>query len=115
MKKILMVDDSELILRIGALFLKATGHQVLMARSGQEALKMATEERPDLILMDFNLPDATGCEMKQQLANDDRTRAIPVVMVTTDCQVRQFGSTVDYLLKPFDSPGLLRKVHDYLH
>jgi CheY-like chemotaxis protein len=112
--KILFVDDSQLVARLAEVWLRRAGYNAVTAASGHETLEKAAAERPDLILMDFNLPDWNGCETLDLLALDDRTRDIPVVIVSTPCQLRQLGGRIDRLAKPFDAAGLVGKVRQYL-
>lgn len=113
MRKVLLVDDSRLVLRMGKLFLEHD-YDVVTAQSGDEALILAAREHPDLILMDVNMPDLTGPETAARLAQDKRTRGIPVVLVTTEGECRGLASGRDRLLKPFDACALRGKVHEYL-
>lgn len=113
LRKVLLVDDSRLVLRIGALFLEHE-YAVVTAESGREALELAARERPDLILMDVNMPELNGFEAAERLARDARTRAIPVVLVTTECERGNGLAGWDHLSKPFDAPALRNKVREYL-
>jgi CheY-like chemotaxis protein len=114
MRKVLFVDDSRVVTRLAEVWLESAGYNTLTAASGREALKKATAERPDLILMDFNLPDWNGCETLDLLALDDRTRDIPVVMVSTPGRLERLQGRLDHLAKPFDAKALLGKVRQHL-
>jgi CheY-like chemotaxis protein len=113
-RKILFVDDSRVVTRLAEVWLRRASYDVVTAASGHEALEKATAERPDLILMDFNLPDWSGCDTLDLLALDDRTRDIPVVIVSTPCQLAELGGRIDRLVKPFDATELVGKVRQYL-
>jgi CheY-like chemotaxis protein len=114
MKKILIVDDSQVMLRLGELMLSRSGYVVVTAGTGKAGVERAFQELPDLILMDFNLPDYNGCEARAILAEDLRTRSIPVVIVTTNGGAPQMDPSADLLLKPFDHASLLAKVREYV-
>lgn len=110
--RILLVDDSELMLRLEALFLEGD-HDVVTAKSGAEALIRAVAERPDLVLMDLNMPEMDGREAARQLQRLDASAGIPVVLVTTAEQIASGGGDEDYLVKPFDAKALRGKVGQY--
>lgn len=112
--KVLIVDDSQLILKIAEVFLRDQ-YAVVTATSGPEALTAASAERPDLILMDVNMPGGNGPDALTALNRDARTRHIPVVMMTTANHFQRLGAGVDCLEKPFDRPGLMDKVREYIH
>jgi two-component system, cell cycle response regulator len=113
-KKVLVVDDSLLILKIVEVFLRGD-YSVVTATSGPEAVATASTERPDLILMDFNMPGGNGPEAAAALARDTRTKHIPVVLMTTASHLQRLGEGIDRLEKPFDRPGLVHKIREYLH
>lgn len=107
MARILVVDDEPDIVRFAVAVLEARGHIVITAGDGESALVRATEEQPDAILLDLHLPRMDGREVCRRLKGDDRTRDIPVVMMTaTELAIedvsggRALGAD-EYLLKPF--------------
>lgn len=87
--------------------LAASGLEVLEAENGREALELARQERPDLVLLDVMMPDVDGWTVARELAHDERTREIPVVFLTARAEAadkrlgQQLGG-VGYLVKPFD-------------
>jgi CheY-like chemotaxis protein len=109
--KVLLVDDSPLILKVAELFLRGT-HEVMTASSGKEAFEKATREHPGLILMDHNMPGWTGSETRSVLAQDGRTRDIPVVIMTTEGHT-PLDPAIDHLLKPFNQRELHSKLLQY--
>ena len=113
MTKILLVDDSPLILKVAEAFLKGR-YNVVTAHSGKEALLKAACEKPRLILMDQNMPGWTGCETKGALGREHVTRDIPVVIMTTECQVDDLAPGTDHLVKPFNAAQLETKLSQYL-
>ena len=105
-KIILSIDDSLTIRKLIENALEPTGHRVLMASSGEEGLRLALEAKPDLILLDYVLPDVRGVEFCQRLNNEPSTRHIPVLLISGHGSAiqelyRDCGNVVDYLTKPF--------------
>lgn len=82
MSRILMVDDDADMMRISANWLKKAGHEVLMAASGEEALKTASEGGVDLIILDYAMPGMDGPTTLEALRSEDKTRDIPVIFRT---------------------------------
>lgn len=102
----LVVDDDKLLLRLVQLNLDKIGIKVLTAESGQEALRLATEERPDIILLDIMMPQMDGYEVMRLLKSERKTKDIPVVMLTAktspgDRQRSREMGAVAYITKPF--------------
>jgi len=80
MAKILIIDDEEPILKMYGSAL--TGHEVLMAKNGEEGLEMARVEEPNLILLDIIMPKMNGLDVLEKLRSDKDTESIPVLMLT---------------------------------
>ena len=78
-KTILVVEDNQLNMKLVSDLLQAHGYNVLQAGEGGEGLKLARERRPDLILLDIQLPDISGLEVNQRLKEDEDLRSIPVI------------------------------------
>jgi two-component system alkaline phosphatase synthesis response regulator PhoP len=120
MPKILVVDDEPEIVKLVAKLMEARGHQVIIARDGQEALDATARDRPDLIVLDLNLPKVDGFEVCKRLKGADATKAIPIVMltasyVTVDDATRGIGSGADeYVVKPFLREVLIHNVERLL-
>jgi len=118
-KKILVVDDDfDMVEEIRSLLVKA-GYSVITAASGDECLKKAADDIPDLILLDVILSGAGGISVCSRLKEDDKTKDIPVIMVTgllgESIQKKGHKSGADYVLsKPFDPADLLWEVGDVL-
>jgi len=111
-KKILAVDDERHIVRLVQVNLERAGYQVVTAFDGKEALKKVESERPDLIVLDVMMPHMDGFEVLKRLKSDDKTKDVPVVMLTAKAQdadvFRGWASGVDcYLTKPFNPIELL--------
>lgn len=86
-RRVLIVEDNELNLKLLRDVLEAHGYATLAAREGGAALTMARDDRPDLILMDLQLPDISGLDAVRLLKGNEETRAIPVVAVTAFAMV----------------------------
>ena len=82
MAKILVVEDNTTNMTLAVFLLESKGHAVLTATDAETGLALARDERPDLILMDIQLPGIDGLEATQLLKRDDATRAIPVIALT---------------------------------
>lgn len=114
---ILLVDDDPEILEMTELLLRGSGYQVDLCGSGEEALIRLQLERPDLILLDINMPGMDGWETLRILREDEATRDIPVMMFSVNFEVREKLHALqqgahDYITKPFDTASLLRRVGD---
>src|SRR6201998_3696753 len=81
-KKVLIVEDNELNMKLFHDLLDAQGYETLQTREGLQALGLARQHRPDLILMDIQLPEISGLEVTKWLKEDDELSHIPVVAVT---------------------------------
>ena len=103
-ERILVVEDNEKNMKLFRDVLKATGYRTLEATTGGEAVELATEQAPDLVLMDIQMPDVDGVEALRRLRADERTAAIPVLAVTA--QAMQ-GDREHFLAEGFD--GYLSK------
>ena len=117
---LLYVEDNAANLRLVERALEhRPGVRFLSAMLGREGLELATEHRPDVILLDLNLPDIGGDEVLAALQAGARTRAIPVVVLTADATERQRRRLLElgareYLTKPLDLGMLLATVDDLL-
>ncbi len=118
-KKILVVDDEELIVKMVGLRLKANGYEVISACDGKEGLAKAKEESPDLIILDVMMPEMDGYKVCGLLKKDTRFAKIPIIMFTAKAQVddKKIGEEVGanaYITKPFDPQVLLAKIRELL-
>lgn len=117
--QILVVDDEPDILSVLVYHLSREGYRVATAVNGQGALTTAATERPDLIILDLMLPGMDGYEVLQRLRNADRTRLIPVILLTArraeEERVRGFEvGADDYITKPFSARELTLRVEAVL-
>ena len=118
-KTVLIVEDNILNMKLFNDLLEAHGYHTLQTRDGVEALKIAREHRPDLILMDIQLPEISGLEVTKWLKEDDELRSIPVIAVTAfamkgDEEKIRSGGCEAYIAKPISVAGFLRTVERFL-
>jgi DNA-binding response OmpR family regulator len=116
---IMVVDDDTDILDLARLVLEGGGYRVIQASSGSDALRTLAGERPDLILLDINMPGMDGWQVLRLLKVDERTSAIPVALFSIKSQVRDRvsglqGGACDYIAKPFECDELLGRVRGIL-
>jgi len=117
-KKILLVDDSSTARLLERMLLQRE-YELIEAENGVEGLAKAIAEKPDLILLDVVMPEMDGFETCRQLRQQDATRAIPIIMVTTGCEARNVASgfangCTDFLAKPIRSVELFAKIKNCL-
>lgn len=118
-KTILVADDETHILHVVSLKLRNAGFNVLTARDGQEALELAQQEHPDLIITDYHMPELSGLELCQRLKQDPATTDIPAIMLTArgyhlePSDTEQSG-ILRMLSKPFSPRELLSTVNEVL-
>jgi CheY-like chemotaxis protein len=118
-KTILVADDESHILNVVSLKLRNAGYRVLTASDGQEALEMATQERPDLLITDYHMPLLSGIELCRRLKQNVVTAAIPAIMLTARGYHLEPHDTADsgimrMLSKPFSPRHLLSTVNELL-
>lgn len=116
---VLVADDDEDIVRFVEVNLRLEGFEVITASDGEQALDMATESLPDLILLDVMMPRLDGFEVCQRLRQDGRTKNISVIMLTAkslsaDKVVGLTAGADDYIIKPFDPIELVARVRSSL-
>jgi len=118
-KTVLIVEDNELNMKLFNDLLEAHGYNTLKTRDGIQALSIARDNRPDLILMDIQLPEVSGLEVTKWLKEDETLRSIPVIAVTAfamkgdEEKIRQ-GGCEDYIAKPITVSKFLEIVGKYL-
>ncbi len=118
-KTILIVEDNELNMKLFSDLLEANGYATVQTRNGVEAVGLARQHKPDLILMDIQLPEVSGLQVTQWLKDDEELRAIPVIAITAfamkgdEEKIRQGGCEA-YLSKPISVVKFLETVRNYL-
>lgn len=111
-KTILIVEDNELNMKLFRDLLEAHGYKTLQTRNGIEAIAIARKHRPDLIVMDIQLPEVSGLDVTKWLKEDDALRHIPIVAVTAfamkgdEERIREGGCEA-YISKPISVPLFL--------
>ena len=114
-KKILIVDDEKQLLSLVSLHMRMSGYDVLLASDGDEALAIAREKKPDLIILDLMLPKMDGWEVCKRLRTESKIGDIPVIMLTarseTGDKLKGFECGADdYVTKPFSPRELVVRV-----
>ena len=115
LRKVLVVEDEAAIREMLAFNLGRAGYEVLSAATGVEARSSMADRYPDVVLMDWMLPDMSGLELTRQLKRDPETREIPVIMLTARVQEDDRvagleGGADDYITKPFSPRELLARI-----
>src|ERR1043165_9732666 len=118
-KTILVADDESHILHVVSLKLRNAGFRVLTARDGQEALEMAQQSHPDLLITDYHMPQLSGLELCQRLKQDSSTSNIPAIMLTArgyhlEPHDTEQSGILRMLSKPFSPRHLLTTVNEVL-
>ncbi len=118
-KTVLIVEDNELNMKLFHDLLEAHGYATLQTKDGMEALSIAREHRPDLILMDIQLPEVSGLEVTKWIKEDESLKSIPVVAVTAfamkgDEEKIREGGCEAYVAKPISVENFIKTVSDFL-
>ncbi len=117
-RKVLIVEDNELNMKLFNDLLEAQGYQVIQTRDGLSALDLARQHKPDLILMDIQLPEVSGIDVTKWLKEDDELKSIPVVAVTAfamkgdEEKIRESGCQ-GYISKPISVAGFLQTIGEF--
>ena len=119
-KTVMVVEDNDLNMKLFYDLLEAHGYNILQTKDGMEALKLAREHRPDLILMDIQLPEVSGLEVTKWIKEDDTLKTIPVVAVTAfamkgDEEKIREGGCEAYIAKPISVTNFLETVERFLN
>jgi two-component system cell cycle response regulator DivK len=118
-KTVLIVEDNELNMKLFHDLLQANGFETIETRNGIEALDLARKHKPDLILMDIQLPEVSGLEVTKWIKEDDELKAIPVIAVTAfamkgdEERIREGGCEA-YLSKPISVAKFLETVRHFV-
>ena len=118
-KKVMIVEDNELNMKLFHDLLEAHGIETIRARDGKNVLALAREHKPDLVLMDIQLPEVSGLDITKWLKEDDELKSIPVIAVTAfamkgDEQKSREGGCEDYISKPISVIKFIETVQKYL-
>lgn len=118
-KKVLVVEDNELNQKLFCDLLGVCGADVIQTRDGSQVIEIVREQKPDLILMDIQLPQVSGLDITADLKKQDDLKAIPVIAVTAfamkgdEDKIRQ-GGCEDYISKPISVPDFMEMIKKYL-
>ena len=118
-KTVMIVEDNELNMKLFNDLLEAKGYSTIQTRNGMEALELARRHKPDLILMDIQLPEVSGLEVTKWLKEENELHAIPVIAVTAfamkgdEERIRQGGCEA-YISKPISVNSFLQTIETYL-
>ncbi len=119
-KTVLVVEDNELNMKLFHDLLEAHGYNILQTKDGMDALRLAREHKPDLILMDIQLPEVSGLEVTKWIKEDDDLKFIPVIAVTAfamkgDEEKIREGGCEAYIAKPISVTNFLETVQRFLN
>ena len=119
-KTILIVEDNDLNMKLFHDLLEAHGYGTIQTKDGIEALRLAQQHRPDLILMDIQLPEISGLEVTKWIKEDDELKAIPVIAVTAfamkgDEEKMREGGCEAYLAKPISVAHFIKTLQTFLN
>jgi two-component system alkaline phosphatase synthesis response regulator PhoP len=118
--KVLIADDEIHIIHVVAIKLRNNGYEVVAANNGAEAYDLACREQPDIVVTDYQMPLMTGLELIEKLRQDEKTKDIPVILLTARSfavsqeQQKSLG-VANCLSKPFSPKELLKTIQDILY
>ena len=118
-QRVLIVEDNDLNMKLFNDLLVAHGYDTLQTKDGVEALALARQHRPDLILMDIQLPEVSGLQVTKWIKEDKNLSMIPVIAVTAfamkgDREKMRDGGCEDYIAKPISVASFLKTVERFL-
>ncbi len=119
-KRLVYIEDEEEMIDLVRLILSRRGYEVMGANGGREGLDLVRSELPDLVLLDLMMPDMDGWDVYQQMKSEEKTRDIPVIVVTAKAQSidkvlgLHIAKVEDYISKPFSPQELLDSVEKVL-
>lgn len=119
MAKILIVDDSDMMRKIAKMSLEKGGHQIIEASNGEEAVKIALSELPEVIMLDAEMPEMDGWEACKAIKSNPATAQIPILICTghdlsdEEDQLKE-AKVNDYIVKPYNPAQMLEKINKVL-
>ncbi len=119
MRRVLVVDDTEANIHLMRFILEKNEFEVIEARNGTEGVKLAVQEKPDLILMDIQLPDIDGLEATKRIRASDANGNIPIIALTSyamagDRERSIAAGCTGYISKPIDVKTFIIEIEKYL-
>ena len=119
MKKILVVEDNKINMYLSCRILKSSGYEVIEARSGEEGVELAIKEKPDLIIMDIQLPGIDGLETTKRIRKSEANGEIPIIALTSYAmagdrkKALKVGCT-GYIEKPINPETFISEIKKFL-
>jgi len=120
LKRVVYIEDEQEMIDLVRLILGRKGYEVIGANGGRKGLQLVKDQLPDLVLLDLMMPDMDGWEVYQQMKANDKTRQIPVIVITAKAQSidkvlgLHIAKVDDYISKPFSPQDLLDSVEKVL-
>lgn len=119
MKRILVIEDNETNIYLIGFILKKNGYEVIEARSGEEGVEQAIKEKPDLILMDIQLPGIDGLETTKRIRKLEADRKTPIIALTSyamtgDREKSLAAGCTGYIEKPINPDTFMGEIEKYL-
>ena len=119
MKKILVVEDNQINMYLSCRILKSSGYEVIEARSGEEGVELAIKEKPDLIIMDIQLPGIDGYEATKRLRKSEADGEIPIIALTSyamagDKKKALKAGCTGYIEKPINPETFMDEIKKFL-
>jgi len=119
MKRILVVEDNETNFYLISFILEKKGYEVIQAKSGEEGVEVAIKEKPDLILMDIQLPGIDGMEATRRIRNSKANSKVPIVALTSyamagDKEKALAAGCTGYIKKPINPETFIAEIEGYL-
>lgn len=119
MKKILVVEDNEINMYLSCRILKSSGYEVIEARSGEEGVELAIKEKPDLIIMDIQLPGIDGLETTKRIRETEADGEIPIIALTSyamagDRKKALKAGCTGYIEKPINPETFMGEIKKFL-
>jgi two-component system, cell cycle response regulator DivK len=118
-KNILVVEDNEKNLYLISFILEKMGHKVIAARTGEEGVELALQERPDLILMDIQLPGINGLETTRRIRASKKSGDVPIIALTSyalvgDREQALSAGCTGYIEKPINPETIMGEIEKHL-
>lgn len=119
MKRILVIEDNETNIYLIGFILKKNGHEVIEARTGEEGVELAIKEKPDLILMDIQLPGIDGLEVTRRIRESEADEEVPIIALTSyamtgDREKALKAGCTGYIEKPINPDTFMIEIEKYL-
>jgi len=119
MKKILVVEDNQINMYLSCRILKSSGYEVIEARSGEKGVELAIKEKPDLIIMDIQLPGIDGLETTKRIRETEANGEVPIIALTSyamagDRKKALKAGCTGYIEKPINPDTFLAEIEKYL-